>query len=26
VAFRAAGTPQQEHYYQAAKRSLREGQ
>jgi uncharacterized protein YabN with tetrapyrrole methylase and pyrophosphatase domain len=26
VLFRAAGTPQQEHYYQAAKRSLREGQ
>jgi MazG family protein len=26
VVFRAAGTPQQEHYYQAAKRSLREGQ
>jgi MazG family protein len=26
VGFRAAGTPQQEHYYQAAKRSLREGQ
>src|SRR3954451_14727507 len=26
VAFRAAGTPEQEHYYQAAKRSLREGQ
>jgi MazG family protein len=26
VAFRAVGTPQQEHYYQAAKRSLREGQ
>jgi MazG family protein len=25
VAFRAAGTPEQEHYYQAAKRSLREG-
>jgi uncharacterized protein YabN with tetrapyrrole methylase and pyrophosphatase domain len=25
VVFRAAGTPQQEHYYQAAKRSLREG-
>ncbi len=24
VAFRAVGTPQQEHYYQAAKRSLRE--
>jgi MazG family protein len=24
VAFRAAGTPEQEHYYQAAKRSLRE--
>ena len=26
IEFRAAGTPQQEHYYQAAKRSLREGQ
>jgi MazG family protein len=26
VAFRAVGTPQQEHYYQAAKRSLREAQ
>jgi nucleoside triphosphate diphosphatase len=26
VAFRAAGMPQQEHYYQAAKRSLRESQ
>jgi MazG family protein len=26
VVFRAAGTPEQEHYYQAAKRSLREGQ
>jgi MazG family protein len=25
VAFRAVGTPEQEHYYQAAKRSLREG-
>jgi len=25
VAFRMAGTPEQEHYYQAAKRSLREG-
>ena len=24
VAFRAVGTPQQEHYYQAAKRSLRD--
>ena len=26
VAFRAVGAPQQEHYYQAAKRSLREAQ
>jgi MazG family protein len=26
VVFRAAGMPEQEHYYQAAKRSLREGQ
>ena len=26
VTFRAAGMPEQEHYYQAAKRSLREGQ
>ena len=26
VEFRAAGMPEQEHYYQAAKRSLREGQ
>ncbi|MDX6628186.1 MAG: nucleoside triphosphate diphosphatase [Gaiellales bacterium] len=25
VVFRAAGTPEQEHYYQAAKQSLREG-
>ena len=25
VVFRAVGTPQQEHYYQAAKHSLREG-